>query len=313
MTTIDVAGATTGGAARWRREVEAWVARHPEAEVRLIGSGQRVEPRWLARRELVGRGGRRIAANNVSFVSGRGERVVLLRNPLHFLWPGEASSIPGLPSSLRRQVPVVRALARRADRVVVPSTGMAERVMAAVPAVSRRLCVRLHPLSARFSRSQGPADPYVLYPSIPATHKDLETGLALLVDALDRCGLPFTVKVTACPADLPRLSAHALVEPIGLQSLEQMDRLWAQAVAGYVPYVVESFCYPLAEARAAGVPVIAKDTPQNREVAGEALVGYTAEDPDALADAVRQAAEHRPGPDPGPFDPDAYFSWLACA
>jgi hypothetical protein len=59
-----------------------------------------------------------------------------------------------------------------------------------------------------------------------------------------------------------------------------------------------------------GLPVIARDTRQNREIAGPALCGYTVGDPDSLLHAIKTAREGGIAPDPGPFDPGSYFEWL---
>lgn len=311
MTVIDVAGGPNGGAARWRREAERWVATHPGSDVRLIGEGHRVEPRWLLQRELLGRGERRIAANNVSFVSGGARRVVLLVNSLHFLFPGEPQKLPGLPHNIKRQAAVVRAGIRRASVVVVPSSRMAERVAATVPAVSGSILVRHHPLTVRQGRDPARAtEPFLLYPSLPAPHKDLVGGLSDLVRAIDRCGSRLTVKVTAPAPALRDLAAHPLVEAIGPQDLDSMDLLWSRTTGAFVPQVVESFGYPFAEARAIGVPVIGVDNPQNREIAGRALVGFAEGETRSLADAVARVSELQVEADPAPFDRDGYFSWL---
>lgn len=310
MTVIDTAGALTGAAARFRGEAARWVADNPSEGVRLIGTGRHVEPRWLARRELLARGERRIAANNVSWVSGRGGRVVLLQNALHFLRPGEAARLAGMPPGMARQVPVVRAAARRATRLVVPCTEMGERVAAVLPGVRSRLAVRHLPVSVRNTRRPPADDPYVLYPGIPAVHKDLVGHLGALVDAIERAGSRLVVRVTAPPGPLGELAGHPGVVALGLQSQAAMDDLWAEASAVYAPTTIESFGYPVAEARVLGVPVIAVDNPQNREIGGGALVGFTAGDRESLAGAVSAACSHDPEPDPGPFDSNAYFDWL---
>ena len=51
--------------------------------------------------------------------------------------------------------------------------------------------------------------------------------------------------------------------------------MWARSRAIYFPTDLESFGYPLAEARVSGQPVIARDTALNREIAGPALCRYT--------------------------------------
>ena len=56
--------------------------------------------------------------------------------------------------------------------------------------------------------------------------------------------------------------------------------------------------------------MIARDTAQNREIAGPALCGFQPSDPDSLRHAVKLALTSDVRPDPAPFDPDAYFEWL---
>lgn len=309
-TVIDVAGAGSGGAARWRQEAEDWLLRRQPDDVRLIGEDQRVEARWLIRREFAAGRGTRVAANNVSFIGGSAGRIVLLRNALHFLRPREWEAMPLLPAEAVRQAWVVRTLARRADRVVVPSSDMAARVAAALRGIDRRLVVRFHPVSGRCRRQAQGGQPYVLYPSLPVAHKDLYSGLCDLLESLRLWGGAVRVKVTAPPAALGHCAGHPMVDAIGRQSLAEMDDLWAWAVAAYVPYTVESFCYPLAEARVAGIPVIAKDTAHNREIAGAALCGFSSGDLSSLACAVGRAFQSQPPCDPSPFDPDRYFQWL---
>ncbi len=56
--------------------------------------------------------------------------------------------------------------------------------------------------------------------------------------------------------------------------------------------------------------MIARDSAQNREIAGPALCGFDPGDPESLRNAVKSALTTRVAPDPLPFDPDAYFGWL---
>lgn len=261
-------------------------------------------------RESLARGERRIAANNVSWVSGQGGRVVILHNSLHFLRPGEASQLLAMPPGMARQVPVVRAAARRATRLVVPCTEMLERVARVLPGARSRLTVRYLPVTIRRARREPQEAPYVLYPSIPAPHKDLVGHLTTLVDAIVCAGSHLRVAVTAPPAALGGLADNPKVVAIGLQSAAAMDGLYAEASAVYAPTTIESFGYPVAEGRALGIPVIAIDNARNREIGGPALVGFTAGDGDSLVSAIAAVCSRRPAPDPGPFDPDAYFHWL---
>jgi glycosyltransferase involved in cell wall biosynthesis len=117
--------------------------------------------------------------------------------------------------------------------------------------------------------------------------------------------------VTASAAELPDfLAASPRLRLAGRLSVRQVQGLWSGCRAVYFPTGIESFGYPLAEARAAGLAVIARDTPQNREIAGPALCGYMQGDRDSLRAATEAALSLRVAPDPDPFDPDAYFDWM---
>jgi glycosyltransferase involved in cell wall biosynthesis len=97
---------------------------------------------------------------------------------------------------------------------------------------------------------------------------------------------------------------------VGRLDHAKLCRLWARSRAVYFPPGLEAFGFPLAEARVNGQPVIARDTPQNREIAGPALCGFAVGDPDSLRQAIEIAVTRKVAPDPAPFDPDAYFDWM---
>ena len=200
---------------------------------------------------------------------------------------------------------------RRSDVLVVPSTAMAGRVTQAMPGLSGRVVVRPHPVSA------GPApvpaaEPAIACPVLFAPYKHMPQRLRDLLAALDACADPgVRVWVTADHAEVPAdLAACPRVDLLGRRGPAESSALVTRARAVYFPSGLESFGYPLAEARATGRPVIARDTPQNREIAGPALCGYTPGDPASLEAAVKTALTTHPSPDPAPFDPDTYFNWL---
>jgi glycosyltransferase involved in cell wall biosynthesis len=56
------------------------------------------------------------------------------------------------------------------------------------------------------------------------------------------------------------------------------------------PSLVESFGHPMAEAMAAGLPVVAADTPVNREICDDAAVYFSSLNPVDLAQQVRRLA-----------------------
>jgi glycosyltransferase involved in cell wall biosynthesis len=310
--TVDLAGAQMGGAARFATELRAYLARTGRADIRLIGMARRVDPRWLIRRETIRFAHKRIALNNVTFITPGGERWTLLRNALHFLSDMEASQLdPSLLASLRREAAVVRRCARLADLLVAPSTAMAERITKILPSVGSRIVVRPHPVSA----DPAPADRCklaILCPVLLASYKRMDERLAEFLAALTEYDdKSVRLHVTARPEDLPpSVSSDPRIEFLGHLDHHELRQVRVSSQAIYFPTGLESFGYPLAEARVSGQPVIACDTAQNREIAGAALCGFSPGDRSSLANAIKHALTMQVAPDPKPFDPDAYFDWL---
>ncbi|MFY1631802.1 hypothetical protein ACN27F_34380 [Solwaraspora sp. WMMB335] len=313
---LDTAGGAGGGAARWRAELDRHLRRAGAGrrcgavdQVTVIGRGRRITPGWLLRRESLARRARTtIAANNVSFLVSGGRRVVLARNALHFLYPDESHLATRLPPAWRAQIPVVRRSLERADVIVVPCSPMAERVVFHRPALAARIVVRPHPVTAVPRR--GSAERALLVPVVPGPYKNLTTELRSLVAVLAGMADPPLVRVTASRTQLPPdLADHPLLRVLGPLPSEEMTDHWATATGIFYPCVVESFGYPLAEARAGGVAVIAPDGAQAREIAGGALRPYRPADPRTLREAVIRLSEPVV-PDPDPFSPADYFDWL---
>lgn len=306
---VDAAGAQMGGAARYLDELRGYLTRTGRGDVEVIGS-RRLTPGWLVRRELArGQRSRRVALNNVGFVARGGQRWTLLRNALHFLTEAEEAAF--LCASVRRDAVVVRLAARRSDVIVVPSTAMAERVTRVEPDLRDRIVVRPHPVSGP-SVSRLPGDPVILCPVLFAPWKQMVPRLTELLAAVSELEDPSVrVRVTACAAEVPAAMAHhPRVELVGRLPYRELRDIQARSRAIYFPTGLESFGYPLAEARVGGQPAIARDTAQNREIAGPALCGYTIGDSDSLRRAVEIALTSDVTPDPGQFDPDRYFGWL---
>ena len=311
--TVDAAGALLGGAARYLDELRGYLARTGREDVEIIGSRRRVRPGWLVRRELSGWArSRRVALNNVGFVTPGGQRWTLLRNALHFLTEDEQAQLdPATRTSVRRDAAVVRLAARRSDVIVAPCTAMKERITTVRPDLNNRVVVRPHPVSAvPFSRP--PGDPIILCPVLFSPYKQMEQRLTELLTAVGNLRDPSVrVQVTADTAEAPSaVACHPQIELVGRLRRSELREVRARSHAIYFPTGLESFGYPLAEARASGQPVIARDTAQNREIAGPALCGYALGDSDSLQRAVQAALKADIAPDPGPFDADRYFEWL---
>ena len=311
--TIDVAGGNLGGVARYRDELSGYLERRARHDVKLIGTRRRLGPAWLAAREAAAvRRSRRIALNNVGFLTAGGERWTLLANALHFLTGDEMAALDTrLRAAMWRQAGIVHRAARRSDVLVAPCTAMAARITTVLPDVADRVTVRMHPVSA-LTTPRGQRRAMILCPVLFAPYKHMADRIGEWLAAVDEV-INDSVRliVTASPSEVPAsLATSPRLHFVGRLSVAQTGDLWSRCQAIYFPTGLEAFGFPLAEARVNGVPVIARDTPQNREIAGAALCGYTLGDGDSLRHATEASLNARITPDPEPFDPDAYFDWM---
>jgi hypothetical protein len=188
---------------------------------------------------------------------------------------------------------------------------MAERVAHILPDVKNRLIVRMHPVSPSPIPSK-PRDPVILCPVLFYPYKHMAVRLREWVSAIDEHIDPSVrMLVTAEKSEVPTdLACHPRLELVGRRNCAELRPLWSRSSAIYFPPYLESFGFPLAEARASGRPVIARDTVQNREIAGAALCGFNIGNPDSLRHATEVALTTEVAPDPAPFDPLAYFDWM---
>lgn len=297
-----------GGAARLLGELDGYLeARSARGSVSVIGRGRSLSVPWLLRREWGQRCHASVALNNVSFIRAGQRKSVLLRNALHFPLPDDDER--GL-AALQAQAKVVRTSASRSDRVIVPSSAMRIRVLAHLPELSDRVLVRAHPLTVQRVAKHPGAKPVLLVPVLFAPYKRMPERLSVLLTALSSDHGHIEVRVTATPGEIgPDLLARGVVA-LGRLTPSSVARELASADYLYYPTTIESFGYPLAEARALGIPVLAQDSQQSREVAGAALAGYTEETVDAVRAAWQVALQLEQRPDSAPFDRNAYFDWL---
>lgn len=310
---VDVAGGQVGGAARFRAELYSYLRRAGREDIHVIGTQRRLDSAWLMHRELIKpTRHRRVSLNNVGFMGPGGERWTLLRNALHFLTDDEEARLhPSIRDANHRTAVTVRLAARRSDVLIAPSTHMAERVTRVLPRLRSRVVVRMHPASADSVPSR-PPEAAILCPVLFAPYKQMVDRLTELLAAIDMDVDPsIRVLVTAERTEVPaNLAGNPRIQLVGRLDYSALRTLSARSSVIYYPTALESFGYPLAEARANGRPVIALDTAQNREIAGSALCGYSPGDADSLRRAVLFALTRNVVPDSHPFDPDAYFNWL---
>lgn len=223
-----------------------------------------------------------------------------------------------------------RASVRRADVSVFPTRAFMDRVLGHL---WDRAVRQPHPLHHGFDASlvcgrgsaprpdDGGRDAQrmkLLYPTSWAPHKNFGV-LFDAVEILARDRYPFELWLTMdgdeasyrgpyrrwIASDFARLKhARGSVRWIGYLSSAAVARRYAAADVVLFPSWLETFGYPLAEARAAGVPLVAADTPTNREVAGDATEYHPPFDAPALAAAIVRAVRRQARP-----DRDGLTSW----
>jgi len=326
-TLIDMAGAREGGARRFLLELDAYLQAVRPSDVMLIGRDRQLSSTWLLAREVAAWRTpglhRTVALNNVALGQPRRrvQTCVLLRNPLHFFPLQEIRTISRRARvQLALETTLVRRSALRADELVVPTSEMANRVLGYLPEVHGRLRVRPHPLSAPARFHRCPKGAVFLMPALFAPWKGLEGWMTVLVRALNllevRLGEEPEVRVTAGPDQLRQalggIDDHRILA-IGRLEPGALDREYEAARAVLYPTKLESFGYPLAEARLRRVPVIGRDTELTREVAGPMLRPVQADDPTALAGVMLEALDEvspTTTTGPNPFAPNAYFDDL---
>src|SRR3989449_6075381 len=141
----------------------------------------------------------------------------------------------------------------------------------------------------------------ILYVSEYNDHKNLTVLLnAVLIlrdQGIDDCLLVSTVDPWQFPdveivtrKEDHALAVHPLISPFvkftGLVPYEDVPKLYAQSDLFVFPSLAESFGYPLVEAMASGLPVLAADIPICREICGEAAIYFNPLNAEDLAQRI---------------------------
>jgi glycosyltransferase involved in cell wall biosynthesis len=263
--------------------------------------------------------------------------VVFERNPVYFC----AYYLRGLRGARAVEVAATRALAhavmRGARRVVTPSGAMRDMIRAFYPDLpSDQFRVVPHGFGLEAFRAQtalperasaavaGSTGLKLLYVSHAASYK----GVEILLDAtrlLRDAGIESTTWLTVAREDWPagfpayeafiaRHKLEARVRLVGRIPHGAVHRLYEAADLFVHPSLCESFAFPLVEAMASGLPVIAADRPLNREMCGDAARFYPPEDADALATEIarlRDDPQGQAGMAAEGYDRARRFSWEA--
>jgi glycosyltransferase involved in cell wall biosynthesis len=241
-------------------------------------------------------------------------QILLVRNALYFskmyrqMFLGKHGLRYRLDFALRRWL--VLQSVRSADVVMTPTQAMLDELAQCGKADLRNALVNCYgveqsdasPQDSAVSPAFGkPEVIRLLYVSVYYEHKNLRTLLKAM-PLLNRNGaVKFLLKTTVDPAwegaawtathkdDLAlarRPDVAPWVEFLGLLQSEQVEELYRQGDVLVFPSLCESFGHPMVEAMVRGLPIVASDTPANREICGEAALYFSPLDPEDLAEKV---------------------------
>jgi glycosyltransferase involved in cell wall biosynthesis len=198
--------------------------------------------------------------------------------------------------------------ARHSDLVVFPSKVALESVVGVHPSIKDKSVVDYLAVNTdlpglerqRPWRDGGQLK--LLYVSIYYPHKDPQT-LAEATRLMHDGGIEAHAWITMEPRDFwPWSTGRADLPPLldaqadGMVTLGRLDysaigsALTDHDVMVY-PSFAETFGFPLVEAMAAGMPVVAADTPIHREICGDAVLYFEPANPADLAERLRELDE----------------------
>ena len=240
--------------------------------------------------------------------------VLLVRNPIYFSRDYGARVTS---ARARSRVAIQRWLTLRsveaADHVLFPTRAMMDMVAdhgarldgksSVAPYGTRLDLFRPEPAPGETPPSHNGAV-HLLHVSHYCDQKDLGTLLRAARMLSDRAPGRVCLTTTSdlrrraesppasCPALLDdlrlfeELSARGVARDLGSVPYAELPRAYRAASLFVFPSYTESFGHPLVEAMATGLPIVAADTPVNREMCGDAATYFETSSPEALADAV---------------------------
>ena len=279
------------------------------APLRRLWFDQVTLPR-VARRERLD--GVFATANYCSMVPAC-RQVLLVRNPIPF----DDTFIARMPPRVRLSLMLQRTLTLRsmhaADVVLFPTAAMSDLVAGWTPRESTWRVAHYGALHSRFRpRDAGlPRDGRTVRLLHVSTYSDQKNIGVLLraLEALEReTPGAFELQLTAgfdktwigknpafpnFSADAARfaeLSRRALATDVSWTPYADLPELYRRSDIFVFPSYTESFGHPLVEAMASGLPIVAADTPVNRELCGDAAEYAPPFDVQALADTIRRVA-----------------------
>jgi glycosyltransferase involved in cell wall biosynthesis len=246
------------------------------------------------------------------------KQILLVRNALYFSKLYQQIFLPRHRLRMRiafrlRRWMICRSI-KSADIVVTPTRAMLDELRAYVdvPEAKALVCpYGVDPPNAQPSQPEREeamrprAVVRLLYVSLYSDHKNLNT-LLKAIPILNNGGPGrFLLNTTVSPAwegaawtathgEDMKLSQQPGISPwvrfLGPLPKEQMEHLYRGSDIFVFPSLTESFGFPMAEAMSYGLPIVASDTPVNREICGEAAIYFNPLNAEDLARQIRLLA-----------------------
>ncbi len=195
--------------------------------------------------------------------------------------------------------------ARHADHVITPSRTMRDALLLWLPEIADKCSVipygtlsDLYKPATTLRRWRQDGTLRLLYVSVYYPHKNPST-LADAVAHLNGQGLSAHATITMNVEEMAipggRLDALRLANArqagtvtLGNRPYRELPALYQSHDVFVFPSVSETFGHPMAEALAVGIPVVAADTPINREICGDAALYF---EPYSITDLCRRLTE----------------------
>jgi len=262
------------------------------------------------------------STGNFALLGSPAKQLLLVTQPVPFsaLWLETVYPTKSLASRIgwRLRRGLICLSARMADVVMTPTQAMLDDLQRFTEVDLHKTLVNPFGVAAPAGteedarsratarRPRDPARIRLLYISLYAEHKNLGTllraipllnsphpGKFLLTTTVDPAwdGAAWTVTHKEDLALARRPEVAPWVRFLGPLNPQQVQELYRESDVFVFPSLAESFGFPMPEAMAHGLPIVAADTPANREICGDAARYFKPLSADDLAQKLESLVE----------------------